>query len=64
LIQELLAVAREYAIDGFWALQDAGMSYVNTPIALGKDEVQKVKLSKEILETLSGSCIDGAVLFA
>ena len=46
------------------ALQDAGMSYVNTPIAFGKDEVQKVKLPKETLETLSGNCIDGAVLFA
>lgn len=46
------------------ALQDAGMSYVNTPIAFGKDEVQKVKLPKETLETLSGNYIDWALLFA
>ncbi|AXI25154.1 hypothetical protein CFE53_02915 [Methanofervidicoccus sp. A16] len=45
-------------------LQDAGMSYVNTPIAFGEDYVQKVKLPRESLETLSGNCIDGAVLFA
>ncbi len=100
-IQELLAVAKEYAIDDFgyysdyglyrslpgyqyqgddieeWrvytalqvmaiynALQDYGMSYVNTPIAFGKDAAQQVKLPKETLKTLSGNCIDGAVLFA
>jgi hypothetical protein len=40
------------------------MSYVNTPTAFGPDAVQKVKLPKETLETLSGNCIDGAVLFA
>lgn len=98
-IQDLLAVAKEYATDDFgpysdyglyrslpgyqyqgdsdeeWtiytalqvmaiynALQDAGMSYVNTPIAFGKDAVQKVKLPKETLETLSGNCIDGAAM--
>lgn len=46
------------------ALLDVGMSYVSTPIAFGKDVVQRVKLPKETLETLSGSCIDGAILFA
>jgi len=41
-----------------------GISYVNTPVAYGKDTVQKVKLPRETLATSSGNCIDGAVLFA
>jgi len=41
-----------------------GMSYVSTPVAFGKDAVQKVKLPSETLETGSGNCIDLTVLFA
>jgi len=60
---------REYTNLQIKAIYDAlkyeyGMSYVNTPIAYGKDAVQKVKLPRETLATGSGNCIDGAVLFA
>lgn len=47
------------------ALQDYyGVSYVNVPIAFGKDKVQRINLPKESLYLASTNCIDGAVLFA
>ncbi len=47
------------------ALQDYyGVSYVTTPIAFGKDVVQKVNLPKDSLRLSSANCIDGVVLFA
>jgi len=49
----------------YYALQKHyRVSYVSTPIAFGKDEVQKVRLPKESLYLSSANCIDGAVLFA
>ncbi len=51
----------------YLALQDAGLTYVDSPFALGPtngEERQTVRLPNESLRDLSANCIDGAVLYA
>lgn len=45
------------------ALQDVGISYVNTPVSFSK-EAQRVRLPWESIEQKSGNCIDGTLVFA
>jgi hypothetical protein len=51
----------------YLALQEAGLTYVDSPFALGPangEERQAVRLPNESLRDLSANCIDGAVLYA
>lgn len=51
----------------YLALQDAGLTYINSPFALGPadgKERQMVRLPNESLRDRSANCIDGAVLYA
>ncbi|MBI5159349.1 hypothetical protein HY992_04475 [Candidatus Micrarchaeota archaeon] len=45
------------------AIQDVGISYVNTPVSFSK-EAQRVRLPWESIEQKSGNCIDGTLVFA
>ncbi|MFH1285316.1 MAG: hypothetical protein ABIH99_01915 [Candidatus Micrarchaeota archaeon] len=46
------------------AIQDLGVSYVNSYISFTPGESQRVRLPWESVEQKSGNCIDGSVLFA